>query len=91
MQHFTKKRYFKNKASVALNPLISLIGRLLRVAAENVVTDRQTDRQNDKPSTVTLAAHTRRWLINTATGYITQVCCVAGVNVMTICLSWPLR
>ena len=26
-------------------------------------TDRQTDRQNDKPSTVTLAAHARRGLI----------------------------
>ena len=29
-------------------------------------TDRQTDRQNDKPSTVTLAAHARRGLIITS-------------------------
>ena len=40
---------------------------LLLVAAENVVTDRQTDRQNDKTTTVTLAAHERRGLINIAT------------------------
>ena len=35
-----KKRYFKNKASVALNPIVSLIGLLLLVAAENVITDK---------------------------------------------------
>ena len=57
---------FKNKASVALNPFVSLIGRLVaRSGKKNVVTDRQTDRQNDKTTTVTLAAHARRGLIIT--------------------------
>ena len=37
---------------MALNPL--------RLVAENVVTDGQTDGQNDRPSTVTLAAHAPR-------------------------------
>ena len=49
---------------MALNPLVSVFGRL--VAAENVVTDRQTDGRTYRPSTVTLAAHARRGLINSA-------------------------
>ena len=36
---------------------------LLRVVAENVVTDGQTDRWNDRPSTTTLTVHARRGLI----------------------------
>ena len=36
---------------------------LLRVAAENVGTDRRTDGRNDKTTTVTLAAHAHRGLI----------------------------
>ena len=39
---------------------ILLVARTARIAWR---TDRQTDRQNDKPSTVTLAAHARRGLI----------------------------
>ena len=65
-QHFYKKRYFINKASVALNPLVSLIGRLVLRSGRkrgNRQTDRQTDRQYDKTTTVTLAAHARRGLI----------------------------
>ena len=34
----------------------------VRLVAENVVTDRQTDRMTHKSSTVTLAAHARRGL-----------------------------
>ena len=44
-----------------MNLLVSLFCCLV---AENVVTDRQTDGQNDKPSTVTLAAHARQGLIS---------------------------
>ena len=51
---------------MALNPLPSLIGRLVARSGRkrgNRQTDRQTDRQNDKTTTVTLAAHARRGLI----------------------------
>ena len=52
---------------MALNPLVSLIGRLVARSGRkrgNRQTDRQTDRQNDKTTTVTLAAHARRGLMN---------------------------
>ena len=39
--------------------VILLVARTARIACA----DRQTDRQNDKPSTVTLAEHARRGLI----------------------------
>ena len=51
---------------MALNPLLSLIGRLVARSGRkrgNRQTDRQTDRQNDKTTTITLAAHARRGLI----------------------------
>jgi hypothetical protein len=37
---------------------------LLRVVAENVVTDKRTDGQTHKPSTVILATHAHRGLIS---------------------------
>ena len=42
----SEKRYFKNKASVALNPFVSLIGRLIARSGRKRgnSTDRQTDR-----------------------------------------------
>ena len=46
---------------MALNPLVSLIGRL--VARSGRKCNRQTDRQNDKTTTVTLAAHAHRGLM----------------------------
>ena len=55
---------------MALNPLLSLIGRLVARSGRkrgNRQTDRQTDRQNDKTTTVTLAAHARRGLIMKST------------------------
>ena len=56
---FTEKLYiFLNKASVALNLLVSLIGRLIARSGRKCG-NRQTDRQNYKPSTVTLAVHAR--------------------------------
>ena len=55
-QHFYKKRYFKNKASVALNLLVSVIGRLVARSGRKRG-NRQTDGRNDKTTTVTLAAH----------------------------------
>ena len=49
-----------HQPSVALNPIISLF---TRAVAENVVTDRLTDRHTYGTTTVTLAAHARRGLI----------------------------
>ena len=44
--------------------MVSFVILLLACTARIVWrTDRQTERQNDKPSTVTLAAHARRGLI----------------------------
>ena len=52
---------------MALNPLVSLIGRLLARSGTkrgNRQTDGRTERgRNDKTTTVTLAAHARRGLM----------------------------
>ena len=51
---------------MALNPLVSLFGRLVARSARirgTGQTDGQTDGRNDRPSTVTLAAHARRGLM----------------------------
>ena len=50
-------------ALVALKLLVSLISRLVACSAR-IVVDRQTNRQTHRPTTVTLAAHARRGLIN---------------------------
>ena len=66
MQYFYENRHFKNQASVALNPLVSLFGRLVARSGRkrgNRQTDGRTDGQTYRPSTVTLAAHARRGLI----------------------------
>ena len=47
---------------MALNPFVSLIGRLVARSGRKRG-NRQTDRQNDKTTTVTLAAHARRGLM----------------------------
>ena len=47
---------------MALNPLLSLIGRLVARSGRKRG-NRQTDRQNDRTTTITLAAHARRGLI----------------------------
>ena len=47
-----ENRHFKNKASVALNPLLSLFYQFVG-----------GNRRTDRPSTVTLAAHARRGLM----------------------------
>ena len=52
--------------------VILLVARTARIAWR---TDRQTDRQNDKPSTVTLAAHARRGLIRMTIMAIIQYDC----------------
>ena len=69
---------------MALNPLVSLIGRLVACSGRNRG-NRQTDRQNDKTTTVTLAAHARRGLIrNSEKQYLTLAvdqCCVSGHGV----------
>ena len=54
------KIVFKNKASVALNPLVPLFGHLVACSAR-ISADRQTDTHTHththRASTVTLAAH----------------------------------
>ena len=55
-QSFQQNRHIHFLALVALKLLVSLISRLV---------DRQTDKQIHRPSTVNLAAHARRGLINT--------------------------
>ena len=64
IRQFKEKRHFNIAANLTLNTMVSfvilLVARTARIAWR---TDRQTDRQNDKPSTVTLAAHARRGLI----------------------------
>ena len=61
-QSFQENRLFYFHAFVALKLLVSLIGRLVACTAR-ISVDRQTDKQTDRPSTVTLAAHARRGLI----------------------------
>ena len=59
---FTKIAIFKIKpVHVALNPLVSLFGRLVARSGRKRG-NRQTDGQTYRPSTVTLAAHARRGL-----------------------------
>ena len=73
---------------MALNPLVSLIGRLVARSGRNRgnrQTDRQTDRQNDKTTTVTLAAHARRGLITSEWLSIvgrTRVLCMRSMPMM---------
>ena len=47
---------------MVLNPLVSLFGRLVARSGRKRG-NRQTNGRNDRPSTVTLAAHARRGLI----------------------------
>ena len=65
-------RIIKNKTSVALNPLVSPTGRLVARSGRKRG-NRQTDRQNDKTTTVTLAAHARRRLLIMIIGIYTNV------------------
>ena len=44
-QHFYRNRYFKNKASVALNPLVSLFGRLVACSGRKRGNNRRTEWQ----------------------------------------------
>ena len=54
---------------VALKRLVSLISRLVACSAR-IVVERQTDRQTRRPSTVTLAVHARRGLLQPVGGRI---------------------
>ena len=83
------------QARIVLKPLVSLIGRLIACSAR-ISVDTQTDRQTDKPTTVTLAAHARRGLIialhsahekrlENISGYAT-----VGVNTLQICPAMQL-
>ena len=63
IRQFYEKRHFIIAANLTLNTMVSFIILLIARTARIACPDRQTDRQNDKPSTVTLAAHARRGLI----------------------------
>ena len=57
-QSFRENRHVNIHLLVVHNPLVPLIGRLVACSART-----RADRQTDRPTTVTLAAHTRRGLI----------------------------
>ena len=65
IRQFYEKRHFNIAANLTLNTMVSFIIHLIARTARIACPDRQTDRQNDKPSTVTLAAHARRGLMQT--------------------------
>ena len=65
IRQFKEKRHYNIAANLTLNTMASFVILLVARTARIACSDRQTDRQNDKPSTVTLAAHARRGLITT--------------------------
>ena len=89
MQLFLENCHFKNQASVALNPFVSLLGHFVTRGGKKSGNGR-TDGRTDKQSTVTLAAHARRGLIITRLTYQTQCSaaqCVASISSLTMVLS----
>ena len=64
IRQFKEKRHFNIAANLTLNTIVSFVILLVARTARIACADRQTDRQNDKPSTVTRAAHARRGLIS---------------------------
>ena len=60
-QSFQEKRPIKSKISQPLKRFMAVIGRPVPCTARLV--SRRTDKQTDRPSTVTLAAHVHRGLI----------------------------
>ena len=67
-QSFQQNRHIEFLTLVALKLLVSLISRLVACSARIVVdkqTHRETDRQTYRTTTVILAAHARRGLMNT--------------------------
>ena len=71
--YFYENRRFKNKASVALNPMVSLF--YLFVAQKRFVGRKCGNRRTDKQSTVTLACSFHRSL-----GHLTGRCAAATVS-----------
>ena len=67
IRQFKEKRHFNIAANLTLNTMVSFVILLVARTARIACADRQTYRQNDKPSTVTLAVHARRGLINSCT------------------------
>ena len=57
-QSFQQNHYINFLALVALKLLVLLISRIVACSAR-IVTDKHTDRQTDRTTTVTLAAHAR--------------------------------
>ena len=78
-QSFQENRPFIFQACVVLKPLVSLMGRLVACSAR-ISVDTHTDRQ--QTTTVTLAAHARRGLINWAeahSSYTTATMSLEGI------------
>ena len=74
-QSFQENRHVNINLLVVHNPLVPLIGRLVDCSART-----RTDRQTDRTTTVTLAAHARRGLITTATTQTAQCYASAAVS-----------
>ena len=64
IRQFKEKCHFNIAANLTLNTMVSFVILLAAHTARIAYAYRQTDRQNDKPSAVTLAAHLRRGLIS---------------------------
>ena len=61
IRQFKEKRHFNIAANLTLNTMVSFVILLVVRTARIACADRH--RQNDKPSTVTLAAHAHRGLM----------------------------
>ena len=82
MRQFYEKRHFNIAANLTLNTMVSFIILLIARTARIACPDRQTEKQNDKPSTVTLA-HARRGLIIIDPR---RACARVTVLVLSVCL-----
>ena len=63
IRQFLKKRLFNIAANPTLNTMASFVILLTARTARIACSDRHTDRQTHRTTTVTLAAHARRGLI----------------------------
>ena len=61
-QYYYETCHLKNQASVALNLLVSLFVVSLRVVAEHVIIDRQTETDTDKASLINHTYYSKTFL-----------------------------
>ena len=77
MQYFYENRHFKNQASVALNPLVSLFGHFITYSPR-IVIDRQTDTHTQTKYRNPRSASVRRGLITQRDGPVSCTVCTEG-------------